>query len=135
MILYSKRLFNFLLKISSVTNIKQFPADFMFQLTDKEIEHMVSQNAIPSKQHLGGLLTVTVLTKSISKHLMLDVKKFNEQYPAIEIKEFNNAHDRFIIIDKNTVYHFGASLKDLGKKWFAFSKMDIGAGSNKKIAN
>jgi hypothetical protein len=72
-------------------------------------------------------VTVTILTKSISKHLMLDVKKFNEQYPAIEIKEFNNAHDRFIIIDKNIVYHFGASLKDLGKKWFAFSKMDIGA--------
>lgn len=70
---------------------------------------------------------VTILTKSISKHLVLDVKKFNEQYPAIEIKEFNNAHDRFIIIDRNTVYHFGASLKDLGKKWFAFSKMDIGA--------
>ncbi|MDD5672628.1 MAG: ORF6N domain-containing protein [Chitinivibrionales bacterium] len=70
---------------------------------------------------------VTILTKSISKHLGLDIKKFNEQYPAIEIKEFNNAHDRFIVIDKITVYHFGASLKDLGKKWFAFSKMDIGA--------
>ena len=72
-------------------------------------------------------VTVTILTRSISKHLSLDVKKFNEQYPAIEIKEFNNAHDRFIIIDGNTVYHFGASLKDLGKKWFGFSKMDIGA--------
>jgi hypothetical protein len=72
-------------------------------------------------------VAVTILTKSISKHLSLDVKKFNEQYPAIEIKEFNNAHDRFIIIDENTVYHFGASLKDLGKKWFGFSKMEIGA--------
>jgi hypothetical protein len=72
-------------------------------------------------------VTVTILTKTISKHLMLDVKKFNEQYPAIEIKEFHNAHDRFIIIDTNTVYHFGASLKDLGKKWFAFFKMELGA--------
>jgi hypothetical protein len=63
----------------------------------------------------------------ISKHLALDVKKFNEQYPAIEIKEFSNSHDRFIVIDKRIVYHFGASLKDLGKKWFAFSKMEIGA--------
>ena len=72
-------------------------------------------------------VTVTILTKTISKHLMLDIKKFNEQYPAIEIKEFNNAHDRFIIVDQNTVYHFGASLKDLGKKWFAFSKMELGA--------
>jgi hypothetical protein len=239
-------------------NIKRFPSDFMFQLTEKEVELMVSQNAIPSKQHLGGSLplvfseqgvaaissvltsqraidvniqimrafvamrrfiasnaqifhrldtvekkqieykadadkkfekifnaieskdvhpkqgiffngqifdayrfvsdlfrtakesiviidnyiddtvlthlakrrenvSVSILSKTISKHLMLDVKKFNEQYPAIEIKEFHNAHDRFIIIDKNTIYHFGASLKDLGKKWFAFSKMEIGA--------
>jgi hypothetical protein len=59
--------------------------------------------------------------------MALDVKKFNEQYPTIEIKEFKNSHDRFMIIDNTTVYHFGASLKDLGKKWFAFSKMDIGA--------
>jgi len=71
---------------------------------------------------------VTILTKSISKQLALDVKKYNEPYPAIEIKEFKNSHDRFLIIDNATVYHFGASLKDLGKKWFAFSKMDIGVG-------
>jgi hypothetical protein len=72
-------------------------------------------------------VSVTILTRLISKHLALDVKKFNEQYPAIEIKEFSNSHDRFIVIDKRIVYHFGASLKDLGKKWFAFSKMEIGA--------
>jgi len=70
---------------------------------------------------------VMLLTKSISNQMALDVKKYNEQYPAIEIKEFKNSHDRFIIIDNTTVYHFGASLKDLGKKWFAFSKMDFGA--------
>jgi hypothetical protein len=70
---------------------------------------------------------VILFTKSISRSLALDVKKFNEQYPAIEVKEFKNSHDRFMIIDNTTVYHFGASLKDLGKKWFAFSKMDIGA--------
>ena len=70
---------------------------------------------------------VILFTKSISRSLALDVKKFNEQYPAIEVKEFKNSHDRFVIIDNTTVYHFGASLKDLGKKWFAFSKMDIGA--------
>lgn len=71
-------------------------------------------------------VTVKIFTKTISKQLALDIKKFNEQYPAIEIKNFKNSHDRFIIIDNTTVYHFGASLKDLGKKWFAFSKMDIG---------
>jgi hypothetical protein len=70
---------------------------------------------------------VTIFTKTISKQLALDIKKFKKQYPPIEIKEFKNSHDRFIIIDNTTVYHFGASLKDLGKKWFAFLKMDIGA--------
>ena len=239
-------------------NIKRFPSDFMFQLTEEEVDLMVSQNAIPSKQHLGGSLPfvfteqgvatisavltseraievniqimrafvamrrfiasnakvfqrldavekrqiehkaetdqkfeqifnaiekriikpkqgiffdgqifdayqfvsdlirtarntiliidnyiddtvlihlikrnkgvkVTILTKTISKQMTLDVKKYNEQYPTIEIKEFKNSHDRFMIIDNTTVYHFGASLKDLGKKWFAFSKMDFGA--------
>jgi len=72
-------------------------------------------------------VTVKIFTKTISKQLLLDIKKFNEQYPPIEIKKFKNSHDRFLIIDNTTVYHFGASLKDLGKKWFAFSKMDIGA--------
>jgi hypothetical protein len=67
---------------------------------------------------------ITILTRTISKQLALDVKKYNEQYPAITIKEFHNAHDRFLIIDGKTVYHFGASLKDLGKKWFAFSRFD-----------
>jgi phage regulator Rha-like protein len=70
---------------------------------------------------------VTIFTKSMSKQLALDIKKFNAQYPPIEIKEFKNSHDRFIIIDNKIVYHFGASLKDLGKKWFAFSKMDVWA--------
>ncbi|MGB7000750.1 MAG: ORF6N domain-containing protein [Halobacteriota archaeon] len=70
---------------------------------------------------------VILLTKYVSNQMALDVKKYNEQYPAIEIKEFMNSHDRFINIDNTTVYHFGASLKDLGKKWFAFSKMDFGA--------
>ena len=65
-----------------------------------------------------------LLTKTISKSLNLDVKKANEQYGNIELKTFNKSHDRFLIIDHKEVYHLGASLKDLGKKWFAFSKMD-----------
>lgn len=236
-------------------NIKRFPSDFMFQLSEEEVDLMVSQNAIPSKQHLGGSLpfafteqgvaaisavltseraievniqimrafvamrkfitinaqifqrlnvverkqlehkletdekfnrifnaleekeitpkqgiffdgqifdayqfvsdlirtahksiiiidnyiddtvlthltkrrknvTVTIFTKTITKQMVLDVEKYNQQYQPIGIKEFNNSHDRFLIIDNKTVYHFGASLKDLGKKWFAFSKMD-----------
>lgn len=69
-------------------------------------------------------VAVIILTANIGKALKLDEKKFNSQYPKIFIKEFNKAHDRFMIIDDKDVYHFGASLKDLGKKWFAFSKLD-----------
>jgi len=69
----------------------------------------------------------TCYTKSITKGLKLDVKKHNQQYPPIEIKELKTAHDRFLIIDEQELYHIGASLKDLGKKWFAFSKMDMEA--------
>lgn len=240
-------------------NIKRFPSDFMFQLNNKEIDFMVSQNAIPSRKHLGGHLPyvfteqgvanlssvltndkaievniqimrafvamrkfitsnaqifqrldsverkqieydnkldqvfeaiesksikpekgiffngqifdayqfvsdlirsaeksivlidnfvddsvltlfskrnqevkVTILTKDISKQLSLDLKKYNSQYPQIHIKEFKDAHDRFLIID-DVVYHFGASLKDLGKKWFAFSKFEKDFGLLEKL--
>ncbi len=232
-------------------NIGRFPDDFMFQLTPEEVDFMVSQNAIPSKQHLGGALPyafteagvsmlasvlrsetavklsvqivrafvsmrrfiagnaaifqrldkieqkqlvtdtrldkvfealeageiksqqgiffdgqvfdayvfvadliksarqsivlldnyidesvllllakrnknvqATIYTRNISKQLKLDLRKHNQQYPAINIKEFRLTHDRFLILDKQSIYHIGASLKDLGKKWFAFSKMD-----------
>ncbi len=73
-----------------------------------------------SKRKKG--ISVTIYTKNISKQLELDIKKYNSQYEPIEIKEFNHSHDRFMIIDDKEVYHIGASLKDLGKKWFAFSK-------------
>ena len=65
-----------------------------------------------------------VLTNKISEQLQLDLKKHNSEYPKIEIKEFTRAHDRFIILDNKEVYHIGASLKDLGKKWFAFSRIE-----------
>ena len=67
---------------------------------------------------------VLLLTKTIGKQLILDIKKANEQYGGFDGKTFDKSHDRFLIIDKIEVYHLGASLKDLGKKWFAFSKMD-----------
>ena len=234
-------------------NIERFPNDFMFQLSENEVDSMVSQNAIPSKQHLGGSLPlvfteqgvatlssvltskmaveihiqimrafvnmrkfisnnalifqrldsleqkqfrtdekinvvlnalenktkkpdegiffdgqiydayafvndllksaksevvlidnyiddtvftlfskytnlkIKIYTGSISKQLSLDFQKYNSQYKNIELKEFKNAHDRFLIIDQNEMYHIGASLKDLGKKWFAFSKFEMEA--------
>jgi phage regulator Rha-like protein len=68
-----------------------------------------------------------IYTKTISKQLALDLKKHNQQYPPINIERFNDAHDRFLILDGKDIYHFGASLKDLGKKWFAFSRFETGA--------
>lgn len=75
-----------------------------------------------SKRHKKA--TAIIYTKGISKQLQLDLGKHNSQYPAIELKAFADSHDRFLIIDHKELYHLGASLKDLGKKWFAFSKMD-----------
>ncbi len=69
-------------------------------------------------------VTATIYTKNISNQLRLDVQRYNSQYPPIEIEFFSDAHDRFLIIDDTDLYHIGASLKDLGKKWFAFSRMD-----------
>ncbi len=235
-------------------NIERFPEDFMFQLNEQEVEFMVSQNAIPSKKHLGGSLpyvfteqgvasissvltnkiaieinikimrafvqmrkfvsnnalvfqrldsleqkqfktdekvdavldaieskelkpkqgifydgqvydayvfvsnliksaktnitlvdnycdesvltllskrdthvTACIYTKKITKELQLDLKKHNAQYPNIDLKKFDSSHDRFLIIDDKDIYHIGASLKDLGKKWFAFSRLEMDA--------
>ncbi len=69
-------------------------------------------------------VTVTIYTKSISSTLASDIKKYNEQYPAVVVKELNNVHDRFLIIDAKSTYHFGASIKDLGKKLFAVSLLN-----------
>ncbi|MBP8850986.1 MAG: ORF6N domain-containing protein [Breznakibacter sp.] len=66
---------------------------------------------------------ITIYTKNPPPTLKLDVAKFNQQYKNLEINELHDAHDRFMIIDEVTTYHIGASLKDLGKKWFAFSQI------------
>lgn len=68
-----------------------------------------------------------VYTKSISKQLELDLQKHTTQYSPITVKTYSKSHDRFLIIDNCIVYHIGASLKDLGNKWFAFSKLEFPA--------
>ena len=78
---------------------------------------------------------VTIYTKSISNQLQLDLQRYNSQYPPIEVELFSDAHDRFLIIYCTELYHIGASLKDLGKKWFAFSRMDIEVGKILQILN
>ncbi len=70
-------------------------------------------------------IKVKIYTHTITKQLKLDFQKYQTQYKNIQLKEFKKSHDRFLIIDKDEIYHLGASLKDLGKKWFAFSKFDI----------
>ena len=67
----------------------------------------------------------TIYTTKISQTFKLDLEKHNKQYKPVQV--FSQSHDRFLIIDKTTVYHIGASLKDLGKKWFAFSKIELDA--------
>lgn len=85
-----------------------------------------------SKKKKG--VSVLLLTKNENKQLKLDVEKAREQFGNFELKVFNKSHDRFLIIDNTEVYHMGASLKDLGKKWFAFSKMDKNSVSGILIA-
>ena len=70
-------------------------------------------------------IKIKIYTANISKQLKLDFEKYSKQYQNTELIQFKNSHDRFLIIDKKDVYHLGASLKDLGKKWFAFSKFEI----------
>ena len=72
-------------------------------------------------------VSAKIFTAKISKQIQLDIDKFNKQYPPIEVNIFTKSHDRFLIIDNEKVYHIGASLKDLGKKWFAFSIIELDA--------
>ena len=79
---------------------------------------------------LGGRnpgVTATIFTRHFSRKLRLDLQRYNAQYPPVVIKAYQDAHDRFLILDDTTVYHIGASLKDLGKSLFAFSRMEFPA--------
>jgi hypothetical protein len=92
-------------------------------LIDNYVDESVLNLFLKRKQGV----TATIYTANLSAILKTDFEKHNKQYPPIEIKVFTKSHDRFLIIDKKEVYHIGASLKDLGKKLFAFSKMEIEA--------
>ena len=77
-------------------------------------------------------VSATIYTQSISKQLTLDLQKHNAQYAPIDIRVIKNFHDRFLFLDEKTIYHIGASVKDLGKKVFGFSKLGLDA---KQIMN
>lgn len=98
--------------------IKKAKTDII--LIDNYVDETVLTLLAKRKKNVAA----TIYTKKISKQLQLDVEKHNSQYPPVALKTFAHSHDRFLIIDQKELYHLGASLKDLGKKWFAFSKMD-----------
>ena len=88
------------------------------------IDNYIDENTLTPLTKKNKGVKVHLLTKNINKQLALDIQKANEQYGNFEVKVFAQSHDRFLIIDGKEVYHLGASLKDLGKKWFAFSKLE-----------
>ena len=88
------------------------------------IDNFVDETVLMLLSKRASTCKATIYTKTISKQLQLDLKKHNEQCLHVEIKKFNSSHDRFLMIDEKEIYHIGASLKDLGKKWFGFSKME-----------
>ena len=91
------------------------------------IDNYVDESVLILLSKRKPKVEATIYTSDISTQLSLDIKQFNTQYPKIEMKKFSKSHDRFLIIDHQIIYHVGASLKDLGKKWFAFSKIELDA--------
>jgi hypothetical protein len=96
-------------------------ADHSITLIDNYIDEQVLTLLSKKKK----AVSVTIYTSKVSKHLELSARHFNEQFPNLKINTFKRSHDRFLIIDEKDIYHIGASIKDLGKKWFAFSKLSL----------
>ena len=88
------------------------------------IDNYVDETVLSLFTKKKKAVSVDIYTKNISRALQEDAKKFNAQYGGLTLHKFDVSHDRFLLIDQKEVYHIGASLKDLGKKWFAFSKME-----------
>ena len=88
------------------------------------IDNYIDESVLSQLSKRSENVEAIIYTKTISRVLQLDLERHNSQYPPIQIRELRESHDRFLIIDRKELYHIGASLKDLGKKWFAFSKLD-----------
>jgi len=89
------------------------------------IDNYIDETVLALLSKKNPRTEATIYTSHISRQLKLDIERYNTQYPAIKVAKFKKSHDRFLIIDNEAVYHVGASLKDLGKKWFAFSKINL----------
>jgi len=126
---------------NELTKIEVKIDDDMLWLTQAQIVHLFASSKANVSEHIkhifqsGELVESSTVRKfrTIQKEgnrnvereqLKQDAEKFNKQYGNLTLHKFDKAHDRFLIIDSNEVYHIGASLKDLGKKWFAFTKME-----------
>lgn len=86
------------------------------------IDNYVDESTLMLLSKRNPEVEATIFTARIDKALQLDIQRHNAEYPPVTVKEYRQSHDRFLIIDAD-VYHIGASLKDLGKKWFAFSRL------------
>ena len=115
----------------------QFVSDIVKSATKSIIliDNYIDESVLTLLSKRKNSVEATIYTAAISSQLKLDLKKFNSQYPSIHVKSFTKSHDRFLIIDNAKVYHIGASLKDLGKKWFAFSKIELDASEMIKKLN
>lgn len=91
------------------------------------IDNYIDESVLILLSKRKANVEAVIYTDDISKQLEVDIRRFNAQYPEIRLRRFGRSHDRFLIIDQKEVYHIGASLKDLGKKWFAFSKIELDA--------
>lgn len=91
------------------------------------IDNYVDESVLTMLSKRKRDVSARIYCKRITKQLRLDLERHNAQYPPIQLVSFDAAHDRFLILDDTAVYHIGASLKDLGKKWFAFSKIEKNA--------
>ena len=89
------------------------------------IDNYVDESVLLLMAKRKAGVSASIFTGTITKQLEADIQKHKAQYPPIQVKSFTRSHDRFLIIDQKDVYHIGASLKDLGKRWFAFSKIDL----------
>lgn len=88
------------------------------------IDNYIDESVLMLLTKRNPHVTATIYTAQISKQLTLDLQRHNAQYEPITLKQFKQSHDRFLLLDDKDIYHIGASLKDLGKKWFAFSKLN-----------
>ncbi len=93
------------------------------------IDNYVDETVLLLLSKRNDSVKATIYTEKITPQFQLDIQKHNAQYEPVGVEIEKKSHDRFLIIDENQVYHIGASIKDLGKKWFAFSRLHIDANS------